>query len=61
MNEIAEKTLAKMYSEYSKAGVNDWISIDTPVGKQLASMGLVTENILGEFKLTNAGIAYMEH
>ena len=60
MNEVAEKTLEKMYSEYSSIGVNDWQSISTPVGKQLASIGLVTENVLGEFKLTNAGIAYME-
>lgn len=61
MTDIAEKTLAKMYSEYSETGVNDWKSIDTPAGKQLASMGLVTENILGEFKLTDAGISYMEN
>lgn len=60
MTDIAEKALAKMYSEYSGTGVNDWQSIDSPVGKQLASMGLVTENILGEFKLTNTGIAYMD-
>lgn len=60
MNETTEKTLAKMYSEYSNTGANDWQSISTPVGKHLASIGLVTENVLGEFKLTNAGIAYME-
>ena len=60
MTDIAEKTLAKMYSEYSNTGVNDWQSIETPVGKQLASMGLVTENVLGDFKLTDTGIAYME-
>lgn len=35
MTEITEKTLKKMYIEYSSTGVNDWQSINTPVGKHL--------------------------
>ncbi len=57
MTEIAEKALKRLYDEYMRTGVNDWQSIETPAGRQLASMGLVRENILGEFKLTNQGIA----
>lgn len=57
MTDIAEKALKRLYDEYVRTGVNDWQSIETPAGRQLASMGLVRENILGEFKLTNQGIA----
>lgn len=60
MTEITEKALNRLYDEYVRTGVNDWQSIETPIGKQLASMGLVSENILGEFKLTDQGIAYAQ-
>lgn len=58
MTEIAEKTLKRLYDEYVRTGVNDWQSIDTPVGKQLAAIGLVKENVLGKFKLTDQGITH---
>ncbi len=58
MTEIAEKALKRLYDEYVRTGVNDWQAIDTPVGKQLAAIGLVKENVLGEFKLTDQGIAH---
>lgn len=60
MTAITKNTLNRLYDEYVRTGVNDWQSIETPVGKQLASMGLVAENILGEFKLTDQGIAYAQ-
>lgn len=59
MTTIAEEALKQLYDEYVRAGVNGWKDIGTPAGKHLASMGLVTENLLGEFKLTDLGIAHM--
>lgn len=60
MNDIAEKTLKQMHDEYLRTGDNDWQNINTTVGKQLKSFGYVTDNIQGEFKLTDNGIAYFE-
>lgn len=59
MTAIAEKALKQLYDEYLCTGVNDWKGISTPAGKQLVSMGLATENLLGEFKLTDLGITHM--
>ncbi|MDE5965865.1 MAG: hypothetical protein K2G89_03440 [Lachnospiraceae bacterium] len=61
MTDIQEKTLKQMYDEYLKTGSADWIDISTPVGKQLADLGYVTENLLGEFKLTKSGIQHMSN
>lgn len=60
MTDIAEKALKQLYDEYAKTGEIDWQSIDTNAGKQLKSLGLVDDNVQGEFKLTKNGIAYME-
>lgn len=59
MTNLQEKTLQQMYDKYLQTGVNDWQAIDTSVGKQLVSLGLVTGNVLGEFQLTDSGIAQM--
>lgn len=58
MTEIAEKALKHLSDEYVRTGINDWQNIDTPAGKQLAALGLVSENTLGEFKLTDQVIAH---
>lgn len=58
MTDIQEKTLKQMHDEYLRTGDADWMSIDTPIGKQLKSLGYVTDNLLGEFKLTDNGISY---
>lgn len=60
MTDIAEKTLKQMYDEYLRTGDADWMNINTPVGKQLKSLGYVTDNTQGDFKLTDKGIAYFE-
>lgn len=60
MTDIQEKTLKQMYDEYLKTGDADWINISTPVGKQLKSLGYVTDNTQGDFKLTNKGISHFE-
>lgn len=59
MANATEKTLKQMYDEYLQTGDADWLNIDSVTGKQLEQMGFVTQNILGEFKLTSAGISYM--
>lgn len=61
MTSVAEKALKQLYDEYVRTGVCDWKDISTPAGKHLASIGLVTENLFGEFKLTDFGIAYMSN
>ena len=58
MSDNAEKVLKQMYDKYIRTSDNDWQSINTLGGKQLESLGLVTSNILGEFKLTKSGISY---
>lgn len=58
MSDNAEKVLKQMYDTYIRTSDNDWQSINTLVGKQLESLGLVTSNTLGEFKLTKSGISY---
>ena len=58
MSDNTEKELKQMYDKYIHTGDNDWQSINTIAGKQLKSLGLVTSNVLGEFKLTKSGIAY---
>lgn len=60
MTNIAEKTLKRLYDEYMRTGINDWQNIISSTGKQLVSLGLVTENVQGEFKLTDEGIIYMQ-
>lgn len=60
MNDIQEKTLRKMYDEYLHTRDADWMNISTTIGKQLKSLGYVTDNTLGEFKLTENGISYFE-
>ena len=60
MSDNAEKVLKQMYDKYIRTSNNDWQSINTLVGKQLESLGLVTSNILGEFKLTKSGISYLD-
>lgn len=60
MTDIAEKTLKQMYDEYLRTNDADWMSISTPVGKQLKSLGYVIDNTQGEFKLTETGILYFE-
>lgn len=59
MTDMQEKALQQMYDKYMQTGVNDWQTIDTLVGNQLVSLGFVTGNVLGEFQLTNLGIAQM--
>ena len=61
MTDIAEKTLKQMYEEYLRTGDADWQSISTPIGKQLKALGYVTDNIQGDFKLTDMGISYFEN
>lgn len=58
LSDNAEKVLKQMYDKYIRTNDNDWQSIDTLAGKQLESLGLVTSNILGEFKLTKSGFSY---
>lgn len=58
MTEIAERALKHLSDEYVRTGINHWQNIDRPAGKQLAAIGLVKENILGEFKLTDQGITH---
>ena len=58
MTDIQEKTLKQMHDEYLRTGDADWMNISTPVGKQLKSLGYVTDNTQGEFKLTDKGILY---
>lgn len=60
MTDIAEKTLKQMYEEYLKTKDADWMNINTTVGKQLKSLGYVTDNTQGDFKLTGKGISYFE-
>ncbi|MCM1233497.1 MAG: hypothetical protein NC489_25560 [Ruminococcus flavefaciens] len=60
MTSIAENALKTLYDEYVRTGNNDWQNIDTVAGKQLESLGFVEANVLGDFKLTDAGIACME-
>lgn len=59
MTDMQEKALQQMYDKYMQTGVNDWQTIDTLVGNQLVALGFVTGNVLGEFQLTNLGIAQM--
>lgn len=59
MTDMQEKALQQMYDKYMQTGVNDWQTIDALVGNQLVSLGFVTGNVLGEFQLTNLGIAQM--
>ena len=56
MTSIAEKALKQLYDEYKRIGINDWQSINTYAGKELASQNLVKENVQGEFMLTDEGI-----
>lgn len=49
-----------MYEEYLKTKDADWMNINTTVGKQLKSLGYVTDNTQGDFKLTGKGISYFE-
>lgn len=58
MTDMLENTLRKMYDEYLRTGDADWMNISTPVGKQLKSLGYVTDNTQGDFKLTGEGIEY---
>lgn len=60
MSDNAEKVLKQMYDKYIRTGNNDWQNINTIAGKQLESLGLVTSNILGDFKLTKSGIVYFD-
>lgn len=60
MTNIAEKALKQLYDEYKRTGINDWQSINTYAGKELASLGLVTGNVQGEFMLTDEGINCMQ-
>lgn len=59
MTNVAENVLKQMYDEYLRTNDADWMNINTSIGKQLETLGYVQSNILGEFKLTGAGIAYM--
>lgn len=59
MSDNAEKVLKLMCDKYIRTSDNDWQSIDTLAGKQLESLGLVTSNIQGEFKLTKSGFSYL--
>lgn len=59
MTDIAEKALKQMYDEYLRTGDADWMDISAPAGNQLKSLGYAEKNVLGDFKLTDAGIAYM--
>ena len=61
MTDIQEKTLKQMYDVYLHTGDADWMNISTPVGKQLKSLGYVTDNTQGDFKLTDKGISYFEN
>jgi len=60
MTDITEKTLKQMYDEYLRTKDADWMSISTPIGKQLKTLGYVTDNTQGDFKLTSKGISYFE-
>lgn len=60
MTDILEKTLKQMYDEYLKTKDADWMNINTSIGKQLKSLGYVTDNTQGEFKLTDKGFSYFE-
>lgn len=60
MSDNAEKVLKQMYDEYIRTNDSDWQNINTLAGNQLKSLGFVTSNTLGEFKLTTAGIAYFQ-
>lgn len=56
MSENASKALKQLYDEYVRSGVNDWQNIDSEAGKQLVSLGLATDNVQGDFMLTDKGI-----
>lgn len=59
MTDTAEKILKQMYDEYLRTGVDDWMSISTPIGNQLEAMGFAKPNVQGDFKITKLGIKYM--
>lgn len=61
MTSIAEKALKQLYDEYKRTGINDWQSINTYAGKELASRNLVKENVQGEFMLTAEGINRLQN
>ncbi len=61
MTSIAEKALKQLYDEYKRTGINDWQSINTYAGKELASRNLVKENVQGEFMLTDEGINRLQN
>ncbi len=61
MTSIAEKALKQLYDEYKRTGINDWQSINTYAGKELASQNLVKENVQGEFMLTDEGINRLQN
>ena len=59
MTDIAENALKQMYDDFLRTGDADWMNISTTAGNQLKSLGYAEKNIIGDFKLTDAGIAYM--
>ncbi len=60
MTDALKSVLKQMYDEYLRTGCADWISISNPVGNQLKTLGYVTDNVQGDFKLTDKGIGYFK-
>lgn len=60
MTDVLKSVLKQMYDEYLRTGDADWMSISNPAGKQLQTLGYVTDNVQGDFKLTDKGLGYFK-
>ena len=67
----ADKVLKALFDNYLRTGINDFCNIDTisdlpssehaSAARHLKSLGYVKDNVLGEFKLSDAGIKHLSN